>query len=136
MTLIAPAPVLYRMPYGRCDSAGHALRAVAAIGGRTVQWNLVLDDIADDADARGILRRAREGLARGGPGSILVAHADGRGHRSAVALRELLLYLRGEGYEPVTVSELLRRGNAPIMNSACFERSPGDNLVYDRRFPD
>lgn len=133
--LVAPAPRLYRMPYGRCDDQRRALTAVAALDARTIQWSLVLDDIADNADSTQILHRAREGLEQTGPGSILVAHADGRGRHTATALRELLLYLEQHSYEPVTVSELLRRGK-PIQSSVCFEHQEGDNLAYDRQFPD
>jgi peptidoglycan/xylan/chitin deacetylase (PgdA/CDA1 family) len=44
-------------------------------------------------------------------GSIIIMHANGRGWHTAEALPQIIAFLRGRGFELVTVSELL--GPAP-----------------------
>jgi peptidoglycan/xylan/chitin deacetylase (PgdA/CDA1 family) len=59
-------------------------------------------------DAAAMLREVRRGARNG---SIIIMHANGRGWHTAEALPQILAWLRGRGYELVTVSELL--GTSP-----------------------
>jgi hypothetical protein len=69
-------------------------------------------------------------LAEARPGSIIVAHANGRGLRTAEALPLFVPQLRAKGFEFVTVGELLAAGE-PEVAPTCYERRPGDNTRYD-----
>jgi peptidoglycan/xylan/chitin deacetylase (PgdA/CDA1 family) len=116
---------LFRFPYGVCNAA--ALKAIADAGMIAIQWDVVTGDPWRAQTARliaaTVLRNVR-------PGSIVVAHANGRGWHTAGALPIIVPRLRRRGYRFVTVSELLAAGR-PVVASSCYEHRPGDNLVYD-----
>ena len=63
---------------------------------------------------------ARIVLQKTRPGSIIIGHANGRGHGTARALPLFVPRLRSMGYEFVTVSELLA-GGAPVSTDRCDE---------------
>ncbi|MEQ1713922.1 MAG: polysaccharide deacetylase, partial [Hyphomicrobium sp.] len=67
------------------------------------------------------------------PGSIIIAHANGRGFNTAAALPIAIPKLRAMGFEFVTVSELLAAGRAVIV-PACYDSRPGDTDRYDNLF--
>lgn len=123
---IPRVPALLRFPFGSCDAA--ALDAVARHGLTAVQWDVVPGDPWERQTAAGI---AREVLSRAKPGSIVVCHANGRGHGTAEALSLFVPKLLEEGYEFVTGSELLALGT-PVTSEECFIRRPGDTAAYDR----
>lgn len=99
-------PRLFRFPYGEYDTA--TLRQVSAHGLRAIQWSVVTGDPDKNITATGILGEVKR-LTRGG--AIVIMHANGNGVHTAEALPKVIDYLRGKGYELVTVSELL--GQAP-----------------------
>jgi len=119
-------PGLFRFPYGRCT--GDGLRIVGEEGLKSIQWDVVSGDpsIGQKAD-----RMASLVLAQVRPGSIAVFHANGRGRHTACALPRIIEGLRKQGYEFLTVSELLATG-VPNMSRECYELRPGDNLHYDK----
>ena len=121
-------PKILRFPYGTCSA--ESLRTVNELGLAAIQWDVVSADAArgqsPSAMAKRILREVR-------PGSVVVFHANGRGHGTAAALPDILRGLRGRGYRFVTVSELLESGE-PDAKSECYELRPGDNLRYDKLF--
>ncbi len=119
--------VLFRFPYGACDA--RSLAAVNQSGLATIQWSVVTGDPAKRQTARAI---ARTVLSQVRPGSIVIAHANGRGWHTAEALPLIVPELRARGYRFVTVSELLARGEV-IAADSCYELKPGDNLRYDGR---
>jgi peptidoglycan/xylan/chitin deacetylase (PgdA/CDA1 family) len=125
---IPPLPTTFRFPYGTCDAT--ALTAVAQAGLHSIQWNLVSGDPAKgqttDRIVTTVLHRVR-------PGSIVVAHANGRGWHTQAALKTLIPALKQQGYRFVTVSELLHAGD-PVAVDACYEERPGDNRRYDKLF--
>lgn len=125
LTRIPQSPKLFRFPFGTCNPAG--LAAVAAEGQLAIQWDVVTGDPDKHITAEAI---ARAVLAETKPGSIIVAHANGRGAHTAEALPLFVPQLRARGYEFVTVSELLAAGTPEIAPS-CYERHPGDNARYD-----
>lgn len=118
---------LFRFPYGACDA--RALAAVNQSGLAAIQWSVVTGDPDKRQTAQAI---ARTVLSQVRPGSIVIAHANGRGWHTAEALPLIVPELRARGYRFVTVSELLARGEVVAADS-CYELKPGDNLRYDRR---
>ena len=117
---------LFRFPYGACHAA--SLDAVADTGLLAIQWDISSGDPAPSqsaaAIASGVLRQAK-------PGSIVIFHANGRGAHTAEALPLLLTKLKAQGYEFVTVSELLAAGK-PVITPTCYDSRPGDTDKYDR----
>lgn len=128
MARIPPIPLLYRFPYGACDAA--ALDLLAEQGLPAVQWSIVT---ADPSPHRSAALIAATVLQRARPGAIVIGHANGRGHRTAEALALFVPKLREQGYEFVTVSDLLTFGRA-VAATECYEERPGDNKKYDQLF--
>jgi len=93
---------LFRLPFGTYNP--ETLQAVAASGVRIIQWDVVTGDPDPAMDAAAMLKEVRWGARNG---SIIIMHANGRGRHTAEALAQILAWLRGRGYELVTVSELL-----------------------------
>jgi peptidoglycan/xylan/chitin deacetylase (PgdA/CDA1 family) len=122
---IPAAPKLFRFPFGTCTP--EALASVASQGQLAIQWDVVSGDPDRHVTPDGI---ARAVLAETKPGSIIVAHANGRGLRTAEALPMIVPQLRARGFEFVTVGELLAAGTPEVAQS-CYERRPGDNIRYD-----
>jgi peptidoglycan/xylan/chitin deacetylase (PgdA/CDA1 family) len=125
---IPDRPRLFRFPYGTCSP--EALQTLATWGLPAIQWDVVSGDPASRQTADEIVRTVLHDTT---PGSIVVFHANGRGHGTAGALPRLILALRARGFEFATVSELLRLG-IPVTTDECYERSPGDNRRYDKLF--
>lgn len=123
---IPAALSLFRFPYGACSAA--SLAAVNQMGLAAIQWNIVTGDPVKGQTADKISRAILQQIQ---PGSIVVAHANGRGWHTAAALPAVVDGLRKRGYEFVTVSELLTRGE-PVTVDSCYETKPGDNLRYHR----
>lgn len=123
---IPAALSLFRFPYGACST--ESLAAVNKMGLAAIQWSIVTGDPAKGQTADRISRAILQQIQ---PGSIIVAHANGRGWHTAAALPAVVTELRKRGYEFVTVSELLGRGEVVAADS-CYETKPGDNAKYDR----
>ncbi|MEW5963837.1 MAG: polysaccharide deacetylase family protein, partial [Pseudomonadota bacterium] len=120
---------LFRFPFGACSAA--ALAAVNDAGLLAIQWDLSTGDPSPTQSAAAIAA-AMVGNVR--PGSIIIAHANGRGHNTAAALPIAIPKLRAAGYELVTVSELIAAGK-PVIANTCYDSRPGDTDRYDRLFP-
>ncbi len=116
-----------RFPYGTCNA--RSLKQVNDIGFPAVQWDVVTGDPSPRQSPRAIGRALRSIK----PGSIVVAHANGRGFNTAKALKRTLPKLIESGWEFVTVTELLQAGK-PVIAKTCYENRPGDNKHYDRIF--
>jgi peptidoglycan/xylan/chitin deacetylase (PgdA/CDA1 family) len=121
-------PATFRFPYGSCDAA--SLRLPGELGLPAIQWDTVSADAAKGQTPASV---ARTVLAAVRPGSIVVMHANGRGHGTGGALSLIVDRLRGDGYSFVTVPQLLELGT-PIAVDSCYELRPGDNLRYDALF--
>ncbi|MFN0218169.1 MAG: polysaccharide deacetylase family protein [Hyphomicrobium sp.] len=119
---------LFRFPYGACNQA--AVDAVNDAGLLAIQWDASTGDPDKAASARGI---AHSMVAEAQPGSILIAHANGRGWNTAEALPLAIPKLKALGYQFVTVSELLAKGK-PVIASSCYNARPGDTDRYDFLF--
>ncbi len=127
MALIPKRILTFRFPYGTCNA--NSLKQVNEAGLPAVQWDIVTGDPAPGQSARAIARALR----RIKPGSIVVAHANGRGWNTAAAIKQALPKLIAQGWEFVTVTELLEAGT-PRAVKTCYEERPGDNKRYDRLF--
>jgi peptidoglycan/xylan/chitin deacetylase (PgdA/CDA1 family) len=128
MEKIPRVPLTFRFPFGTCSP--EALRALAHYGLPAIQWDVVTGDPAKAQTAETIFKLV---VSKTRPGSIIICHANGRGHHTAKALPEFVHDLRARGYEFVTISELISFGR-PVATEECYELLPGDNLRYDRIF--
>ena len=126
---IPPVPLTFRFPYGTCSA--ESLNFLAKSGLPAVQWDVVTADPWRKQTARGI---ARTILRKVKPGSIIIAHANGRGHGTAKSLDLFIPKLEKKGYRFVTVSELLKSAETVETKNECYELKPGDNKRYDRIF--
>lgn len=128
MMKIPAAPMVFRFPFGTCNA--ESLRLLAKYGITAIQWSIVTGDPAKGQTAEGISQTV---LKQARPGSIIICHANGRGHGTAAALPVIVRELKKRGFTFVTVSELLRLGRINATED-CFELKPNDNLHYDRIF--
>ena len=126
MNKIPRTPLLFRFPYGACNS--QALDLLRRYGLPAIQWDVVTGDPSPDQSPQAI---ARVILQRSRPGSIIICHANGRGYGTAASLPLFVPKLHALGYDFLTVSELLTHGPV-VSHKECYELTPGDNLRYDR----
>ena len=128
---IPPVPLTFRFPYGTCSPV--ALRAVTAAGLAAIQWDVVSGDPARHQTAAQLVETV---VRQTKPGSIVIFHANGRGHGTAAALPRIVSTLRERGFHFVTVGELLhlarQTGGTVSATPDCYEQRPGDNRRYDR----
>lgn len=124
----APRMSLYRFPFGACNAA--ALDALAVQGLKAIQWDVSTGDSTPTETADRVARTIVQGTR---PGSIILAHANGRGHHTAAALAIAIPQLLQKGYRFVTVSELLAAGR-PVITPTCYDSRPGDTDKYDLLF--
>ncbi len=105
---------LFRPPYGEYDDT--TVETARALGLRFILWNVV----SGDPDPR--LSQARmldELRARVQDGGIIVFHANGKGRHTRAVIDELSReLLQQRGLQPMTVTELLDRCNAPSSHDA------------------
>jgi len=93
---------LFRLPFGFSNEL--VLETIAKQGLYTIQWDVVTGDPDPNFDAATIQRAVREGTQNG---SIIIMHANGRGWHTAEALPGIIEYLQAQGYQLVTVSQLI-----------------------------
>ena len=116
---------LFRFPFGACKP--QAMAAVNDAGLLAVQWDLSTGDPDPRQSAQAIARAMIKSVK---PGSIIIAHANGRGWNTADALPLAIPKLKAAGFEFVTVSELLAAGK-PVIAETCYDNKPGDTDRYD-----
>lgn len=100
--LIGRQPDLFRFPGGTYTQ--EALAVVASLGVRPIEWEVVSGDPDPDISAERMIPWVVNQVQNG---SIIIMHMNGRGWHTAEALPTIIAQLRGEGYEFVTVSQLL-----------------------------
>lgn len=124
----APAHMsLIRFPFGTCNE--RALKAAAAAGLSAIQWDIASGDPAPGQSARRLLQAV---MQRVRPGSIMVFHANGRGWHTAEALPQIIKALQSQGYELVSVGELVATPGAQLVTAdSCYDQRPGDLAAYD-----
>ena len=126
-----PAILLtFRFPYGVCSAV--ALDAVTQAALPAIQWDIVSGDPDNHQTTLQIINTV---LHQARSGSIVIFHANGRGHDTAAALLHIIATLREHGFTFVTVSELLQLAlqtdGTVTSTSDCYELRPGDNHRYD-----
>ncbi|MCE1236802.1 MAG: polysaccharide deacetylase family protein [Hyphomicrobiales bacterium] len=114
-----------RFPFGACDP--RSMSAVNAAGMAAIQWDVSTGDPSPFTSAAAIVGETLAGVR---PGSIVLAHANGRGFHTGEALPRLLDGLEKKGYRFVTVGDLLAKGR-PVISPTCFDAKPGDTDKYD-----
>jgi len=97
-------PNLLRISHGEWNDL--FLTAAAETGYTVVQWNLNSQDIQSPGKDN-IVNNVVKGVQ---PGSIILMNASDTATQTPGALSEVIVGLRAEGYELVTVSSLLKRG--------------------------
>ncbi len=128
---IASVPFTFRFPYGTCSK--ESLQALADRNLLAIQWDVVTGDPTPKQSAEAI---ASTVLKKTQPGSIIIAHANGRGWHTAKALNLFVPKLKEKGYEFVTISELLSQAEYIESVDECYEQKPNDNQRYDKIFGD
>ncbi|CFX38571.1 Polysaccharide deacetylase [Candidatus Filomicrobium marinum] len=126
LSTVPPRMGLFRFPFGACNA--QSLNAVNAAGLLAIQWDISTGDPDPNTSAKAIVNTVMRKVK---PGSIIIGHANGRGHHTAAALSQLIPKLRAQGYKFVTVSELLAAGTPEIVPT-CYDSRPGDTDRYDR----
>lgn len=116
---------LFRFPFGACNE--NSMAAVNDAGLLAIQWDISTGDPDPHRSAEAIVASV---MAQVKSGSIIIAHANGRGHHTAAALSQLIPKLLARGYEFVSVSELLAAGTPEIVPT-CYDSQPGDTDRYD-----
>jgi peptidoglycan/xylan/chitin deacetylase (PgdA/CDA1 family) len=98
-----PRPTRYfRFPGGCYDAA--ALDAIAPVGCTVVEY----DDVSGDAFGNNPARIAADTVRQAKPGSIVVLHiTEANAPETAIALPAIVKRLRAEGYQLVTLGDLL-----------------------------
>jgi peptidoglycan/xylan/chitin deacetylase (PgdA/CDA1 family) len=117
-------PATLRFPFGTCSP--ESLQTTNALGLSAVQWDVVSGDPAITVQPNKIVSETRAG-------SIVIFHANGRGRGTAAALPRIIDDLRVQGFEFVTVSELLAAGTIEAVDE-CYELRRGDNVDYDAKY--
>lgn len=125
----APPPrlTMFRFPYGACNT--HALDAVNDAGLLAIQWDFSAWDSSLTQSAARIAKRM---VTEVKPGSIILAHGNGRGYHTYEALRRAIPKLRAKGFKFVTVGEMLKAGK-PVIADRCYNFRPGDTDRYGPR---
>jgi peptidoglycan/xylan/chitin deacetylase (PgdA/CDA1 family) len=93
---------LFRFPYGYSSSA--AIQEIYRLGLTPIQWDVVSGDPSPGLSAKSLIARV---TSKTRDGSIIIMHINGRGWHTAEALPTIIARLREQGYEFVTVSQLL-----------------------------
>jgi peptidoglycan-N-acetylglucosamine deacetylase len=119
---------LFRFPFGSCNP--QAMAAVNDQGLLAIQWDV---STGDPSPATTGAQIAHTMVAQTRPGSIIIAHANGRGYHTAEGLPLAIPKLKAMGYQFVTVSELLAAGE-PVIVDSCYDSRPGDTDKYDFLF--
>ncbi len=119
---------LFRFPFGACNAP--SLEAVNAQGLLAIQWDVSTGDPSPATSAREIVATMLRQIK---PGSIIIAHANGRGYHTAEALPLAVPRLKAQGFEFVTVSALIAAGT-PVVTPTCYDSRPGDTDKYDVLF--
>ena len=114
-----------RFPFGACNA--RSMRAVNDAGMAAIQWDVSTGDPSPFVTADMIVAETLRSVR---PGSIVLAHANGRGFHTAEALPRILDELTRRGYRFVTVGALLAAGR-PVITETCYDARPGDTDRYD-----
>lgn len=124
---VPPSMALFRFPYGRMRP--ETLHLVNSLGLAAIQWDVSGEqqNSASDPGALGPLPSYIR------PGSIVLLHANLVPKNTAGLVEKLVPELLRQGYELLTVSELLAKGQPQTASDGYFLK-PGDNRYLDDKF--
>jgi peptidoglycan/xylan/chitin deacetylase (PgdA/CDA1 family) len=109
VSLTGSSPTLYRLPGGKSDPA--ALRELANLGYKIVMWSIDTRDYVYRTPSA-IVAQVEKQVA---PGAIIIFHDGGGNQQHTVdALKTLLPWLKEQGYQMMTVSQLLEMPRATV----------------------
>lgn len=117
-TLTGRVARLFRAPYGELDARVMGLAAEQGL--ISIQYDLASGDPDPKVTAKRLIEYVSE---RARKGSIVVLHMNGRGWRTAEALPRIVLRLRKQGFQLVTVGKLLNLPAEPALLPAAQELS-------------
>ncbi len=117
-----------RLPYGRNNPRTGDI--LAALGLPMIQWSV---EGEQDELSRSVEELVAWNLRKVRPGAIILMHANAVPQKTQLLVPRLVQELRRQGYEFVTVSELLRLGPAVAVDDGYFD-TPGDNRYVDEMF--
>ena len=106
--------VAFRPPFG--DYNDRMLDVIRARGLPVVSWDVVSGDPSEATTTNGMIQDVEENTR---PGSIVIFHINGRGHKTAEALPTIVRALRARGFEPVLLSQLLAPSKKPTRALPC-----------------
>jgi polysaccharide deacetylase family sporulation protein PdaB len=106
--LIGKKPNLIRFPNGDFDQ--RVLRVAEQMGYKTIQW----DTDSLDWKNPGVDQIIKRVVGKAHPGDIVLMHASDSCRQTHEALPVIIDQLRDQGYEFVTVSELIANSNVKI----------------------
>lgn len=121
---LPPRMSLFRFPYGACNP--ESMKAVNDAGLLAIQWDVSIGDPSPGTKPAAMIRAMKAVK----PGSIVIGHANGRGWHTAEGLPGMIAELKKQGFQFVTVSELLAAGT-PVIADTCYNNKPGDTDRYD-----
>jgi peptidoglycan/xylan/chitin deacetylase (PgdA/CDA1 family) len=126
MNLIPDQPMLFRLPYGRCNDA--ALQRLQHLGLKVIQWNHVgLEGyLATQSACEAFVDKIQTG-------SIILLHGNHVPKHTLSFLQKVIPLLQKKGFTFLTVSSLLETGSPVIKQEGYFVK-PGDNLSLDTQF--
>ncbi|WP_051677184.1 polysaccharide deacetylase family protein [Maridesulfovibrio frigidus] len=119
---------LMRLPYGRNNE--HTANILASMGLPMIQWSV---EGEQDELKRTIDQLVAWNLKKVTPGAIILMHANAVPQTTHKIVPQLVPELKKQGYEFVTVSELLKMGPVVTVKDGYFDK-PGDNLYVDPLF--
>jgi peptidoglycan/xylan/chitin deacetylase (PgdA/CDA1 family) len=119
---------LLRLPYGRNND--QTADILASMGLPIIQWSV---EGEQDELERTVDQLVAWNLKKVRPGAIILMHANAVPRKTQRLVPQLVPALRAQGYEFVTVSELLEMGLVETVTDGYFDR-PGDNLYVDELF--
>jgi len=128
MALVQPTMQLMRLPYGRNNA--HTGDIVASMGLPMIQWSI---EGEQDELERTIDMLVEWNLSKVKSGAIILMHANAVPKKTHKLVPQLVPELKKQGYEFVTVSELLQMGPVVTVTDGYFDK-PGDNLYVDDLF--
>ena len=103
-------PAAFRVPYGEYNDL--VIQTVSSLGMFCIQWDVDSRDWKPEYTKEKIISGV---LNHAAPGSIILMHCDA--DFTAEALPEIILSLKSQGFEFVTVSELIYKDNFRIDNA-------------------
>lgn len=117
-----------RLPYGRNN--GQTAAILASMGLPMIQWSV---EGEQDELERTVDQLVQWNLKKVRPGAIILMHANAVPKKTHKLVPRLVPELLKQGYEFVTVSELLEMGPVVTVTDGYFDK-PGDNRYVDGLF--